>query len=134
MIVGILGLGLIGGSLARAYTKAGHTVFAYDCDETITEFAQLADVIAAPLNDCNIHSCDLILLAIYADASANWLEMNAQNINRNAIVIDCCGIKNDICKRCFPLADKYGFTYVGGHPMAGSHNSGFKYSRSNRIC
>ena len=131
MIVGILGLGLIGGSLARAYTKAGHTVFAYDCDETITEFAQLADVIAAPLNDYNIHSCDLILLAIYADASANWLEMNAQNINRNAIVIDCCGIKNDICRRCFPLADKYGFTYVGGHPMAGSHNSGFKYSRSN---
>ena len=57
--------------------------------------------------------------------------MNAQNINRNAIVIDCCGIKNDICKRCFPLADKYGFKYVGGHPMAGSHNSGFKYSRSN---
>jgi len=46
-------------------------------------------------------------------------------------VIDCCGIKTQICKRCFPLAEQYGFVFIGGHPMAGSHNSGFKYSRSN---
>lgn len=131
MIVGILGLGLIGGSLARAYTKAGHTVYACEKDDCILSFAQLAGVVARPLDSTNIPECDLILLSIYADASASWLEKNAEYINKDALVIDCCGIKAAICSRCFPLAEKYGFTFVGGHPMAGSHFSGFKYSRSN---
>lgn len=131
MIVGILGLGLIGGSLARAYTKYGHTVYAYDKDDNILTFAQLAGVISAPLEISNLPECDLVLLSVYADASAKWLEDNAAYISKNALVIDCCGIKQAICERCFPLAEKFGFTFVGGHPMAGSHFSGFKYSRSN---
>ena len=131
MTVGILGLGLIGGSLARAYAKAGHTVLAVDIDKNIQTFAQLAGVISGELNDSNISDCNLILLSIYADASANWLEEKVQYISPDAIVIDCCGIKKQICARAFPLAEAYGFTFVGGHPMAGSHNSGFKYSKSN---
>ena len=131
MNVGILGLGLIGGSLARAYTKAGHIVFACESDESMMSFAQLAGVVNEPLTKDNLSSCDLILLAIYPDGSAGWLEENAHLVNPQAFVIDCCGIKREICRRCFPLAEKYGFTFVGGHPMAGSHYSGFKYSRSN---
>lgn len=131
MNVGILGLGLIGGSLARAYKKANHTVFACDIDTSISDFAILAGVVDAPLNEKNLSGCDLVLLSVYADASASWLETNAQYISPDALVIDCCGIKKEICRRCFPLAEKFGFTFVGGHPMAGSHNSGFKYSRSN---
>lgn len=131
MTVGILGLGLIGGSLARAYAKAGHTVYVCDTDEDMLSFAQIAGVVHAPLTTNNIKCCELILLAVYSDASATWLEMNAANIDQNALVIDCCGIKEEICRRCFPLAQQYGFTFIGGHPMAGSHYSGFKYSRSN---
>lgn len=131
MKVGILGLGLIGGSLARAYAKAGHTVLAVDKNRSILEFAQLAGVVTKELTTETIPHCDLILLSIYADASATWLEENAKYIEKATMVIDCCGVKEDICDRCFPLAKRYGFTFVGGHPMAGSHNSGFKYSRSN---
>ncbi len=131
MTVGILGLGLIGGSLARAYAKADHIVLAYDADQSILSFAQLAEVVAAPLTPENIPHCDIILLSVYASASADWLERNVQYISKEALVIDCCGIKEEICRRCFPLAEKFGFTFVGGHPMAGSHFSGFKYSRSN---
>lgn len=131
MTVGILGLGLIGGSLARAYAKHSHTVLAYDSDTNILAFAQLAEAVHGTLDESSIANCDLILLSIYADASATWLEENAMHIRKDALVIDCCGIKAEICKRCFPVAEKYGFTFVGGHPMAGSHNSGFKYSRSN---
>lgn len=131
MTVGILGLGLIGGSLARTYKKAGHTVYAYDTDEAILSFAKLAGAVNGTLNTESIPHCELILLSVYASASADWLEANAQYISKNALVIDCCGIKEEICRRCFPVAKKYGFTFIGGHPMAGSHNSGFKYSRSN---
>ena len=114
MNVGILGLGLIGGSLARAYTKAGHIVFACESDESMMSFAQLAGVVNEPLTKDNLSSCDLILLAIYPDGSAGWLEENAHLVNPQAFVIDCCGIKREICRRCFPLAEKYGFTFVGG--------------------
>ena len=131
MNVGILGLGLIGGSLARAYAKAGHTVFCCDKDESILDFAMLSGVVHSRLTEQTITDCDLILLAIFAQGSAEWLEKNAQYIPKDSLVIDCCGIKEEICNRCFPLAEKYGFTFIGGHPMAGSHNSGFKYSRSN---
>lgn len=131
MIVGVLGLGLIGGSLARAYAKSGHTVYAAEQDESILSFAQLSGAVHGELTEQTIPHCDLILLAIYAEASGDWLERNAAFVSRDCLVMDCCGIKQAICARCFPLAEKYGFCFMGGHPMAGSHYSGFKYSRSN---
>ncbi len=131
MNVGILGLGLIGGSMARAYAKAGATVYAQDNDDIIFEFSQLAGVVSGRLDANTIADCDLILLCIFADASADWLETNGCYIKKTTLVIDCCGVKQNVCDRCFPVAEKYGFIFVGGHPMAGSHNSGFKASRSN---
>ena len=131
MIVGILGLGLIGGSLARAYALEGHTIYAADKDEQILSFAILAGAVHGSLNADTIPKCNLILLAIYPDGSAGWLEENARYVSSDALVLDCCGIKQEVCHRCFPLAGQYGFTFVGGHPMAGSQFSGFKYSRAN---
>ena len=131
MKVGILGLGLIGGSLARAYSIAGHSVLAQERDASILSFAMLAGAVDGELNDEAIPSCDLILLAIYPDGSARWLEEHAHQISRETLVMDCCGVKDEICRRCFPLARRFGFTFVGGHPMAGSHFSGFKYSRAS---
>ena len=131
MTVGILGLGLIGGSLARAYALAGHTVYAAEKDESILAFAQLAGAVDAPLTPENIPDCDLILLAIYPEGSAAWLEENAGHVAENALVIDCCGVKQQICERCFPIAEAHGFTFMGGHPMAGTQFSGFKYSRAD---
>jgi prephenate dehydrogenase len=131
MTVGILGLGLIGGSLARAYSMEGHRVLCADQDNTMLSFAMLAGAVEGPLNTETIGQCDLILLAIYPDGSATWLEQNAKYIRRDCLVIDCCGIKREICQRCFPVAKKYGFTFIGGHPMAGTQFSGFKYSRAN---
>ena len=131
MTVGILGLGLIGGSLARAYALAGHSVYAAEKNEAMLSFAILAGAVHGRLDESTIPNCDLILLAIYPDGSASWLEENAPLVSRDALVLDCCGIKKEICSRCFPLAEQYGFTFVGGHPMAGSQFSGFKYSRAN---
>ena len=131
MTVGILGLGLIGGSLARAYALEGHTVYAAEKDSSMHAFAMLSGAVHGTLDETTISRCDLILLAIYPEGSASWLEEHAQHISRETLVLDCCGTKEVICSRCFPLAKQYGFTFVGGHPMAGSQYSGFKYSRAN---
>ncbi len=131
MKVGILGLGLIGGSLARAYALEGHTVYAIQRNENMLSFAMLAGAVHGRLDEETIPQCDLILLAIYPGGSASWLEHNAHLVSQSALVLDCCGIKEEVCRRCFPLAEQYGFTFVGGHPMAGSQFSGFKYSRAD---
>ena len=130
MNVGILGLGLIGGSLARAYALAGHTVYAADRDAGMLSFAMLSGAVHGILDEKTIPGCELILLAIYPGGSAGWLEENGKHISASALVLDCCGVKEEVCRRCFPVAERYGFTFVGGHPMAGSHFSGFKYSRA----
>ncbi len=131
MKVGILGLGLIGGSMARAYAVAGHTVYAADLDESTLSFAMLSGAVHGRLDEETIPACELLLLAIYPGGSAKWLEDNGRLVDSGALVLDLCGIKQEVCKRCFPVARKYGFTFVGSHPMAGSHFSGFKYSRAD---
>ena len=130
MTVGILGLGLIGGSLARAYKLAGHTVYAKNLEPEMLSFAMLAGAVDGVLDEETIPQCDLLLLAIYPEGSAAWLESNGERITHDTLVIDCCGTKQLVCSRCFPVARRYGFTFVGGHPMAGSQFSGFKYSRA----
>lgn len=129
MTVGVLGLGLIGGSMARAYAHAGHRVLAFDTDDQILQFSQIEGTVSDILSENTVCQCDLIILAVYSGASGRWMEANAFRIRKDCLVIDCCGIKEEICDCCFPLSQKYGFTFVGGHPMAGSQFSGYKYSR-----
>ena len=131
MTVGILGLGLIGGSLARAYHDAGHRVLGCDRDASTVQFAQMAHAVDAPLTEENIGSCELLLLAVCPQAAADYLEAMGDKIAKTAVVVDCCGIKRQICEAGFRLAERHGWLYVGGHPMAGTHFSGFKYSRAD---
>ena len=130
MIVGIVGLGLIGGSAAKAYKAAGHTIYAYDINESVTGFARLEGIVDEELTTANIAACDLLLLTATPNASAGYLEKNASGISPKALVVDFCGTKEMICSLGFALAKEYGFTFVGGHPMAGLQFSGYKYSKA----
>lgn len=129
MTVGIVGLGLIGGSAAKAFKAAGYKVLSYDIDKSITGFASLEGTVDAELSADNIASCDLILLTATPKAVAGYLKENAGFIPEHALVIDFCGTKQMICDLGFALAAEHGFTFVGGHPMAGLQYSGYKYSK-----
>ena len=129
--VGILGLGLIGGSFAKAYHAAGWTVLAADRDAAILSFAQMSGAVDGTLGAENAAQCDLILACICPEAAIAELTGLAPHIGEKPVVIDCCATKRVVCEALFPVAEQYGFTYLGGHPMAGSHHSGFKYAREN---
>jgi len=131
MNIGIIGLGLIGGSLAKAYKAAGHTVYAHETDKNILDFAILSGAADAPLDNAALRRCELLLIAIYPQAAIKYLEETAQHIPTETTVIDCCGTKKNICAAGFKAAAQYGFTFVGGHPMAGTEQSGFKHSKAN---
>ena len=128
MIVGIVGLGLIGGSFAKAYHEAGWKVLAHNRSRSVLDFAKISGAVDDELTHENISECDLVLITVYPAAAARYLEAAAPHIGKKPVVIDCCGTKRVVCKACFPLAEKYGFTYLGGHPMAGNQYSGFKYA------
>ena len=129
MTIGVAGLGLIGGSLAKAYKD--HTVYGFDIDEAILSFAKLSGAIDGVLDESTIGSCDAIFIAVNPGDAVRYLEQNAELIAKDTLVIDCCGVKQSVCLKCRPLAEKHGFIFVGGHPMAGSHKGGFKNSRAD---
>lgn len=132
MIVGIIGLGLIGGSMAKAFCRSKDvTVLGWDANQSIVEFAQIAEAIREPLTEENLKTVDLLLLATYPEAVIEHMEKLAPKLSKHTMVIDCAGTKEKVCKAVFPLAEQYGFRFLGGHPMAGTHNSGFKYSRED---
>ena len=130
MTVGICGLGLIGGSMAKAYAEAGHRVLGYDINEATLGYSALAGISSGVLNAESIPDCDLIFIALYPKASIDYLESIAHLISSKTTVIDLCGTKAKICECGFDLAKKFGFTFVGGHPMAGTQYSGIKYAKA----
>ena len=132
MIIGIVGLGLIGGSLAKAYKREEDVyLMAYDIDKPTLDFAILAGDVDAILTPDRLKECDLVLISTYPAASMAYMEENAENFNKDGMVIDCVGTKTAMCKFGFKLAEEHGFTFVGGHPMGGTQFSGYKYAKAS---
>lgn len=129
MNVGVVGLGLIGGSVAKAYKAEKHTLYCFDTDHIMLEYSMLDGVTDHTLTSETIPHCDLIFLCVYPQAAVQFLQEHAHLIRKDTVVIDCCGTKRVVCEACFDIAKKHGFTFVGGHPMAGTQYSGFKFSR-----
>ena len=131
MTVGIVGLGLIGGSFAKAYKAAGHRVLATNRSRSILSFAGISGVINDELTEQNVSECDLVLICVYPQAAVDYLRRMGPHFGPHPVVIDCCGTKREVTAAAFPIAKEYGFTYLGGHPMAGKQYSGFKYSTAD---
>ena len=129
MNIFIAGLGLIGGSLARAISShTCHSVFGFDRSPSACGKALAEGAVSAIATEKDITDCDIIIVALYPGASIEFLEQNCKRFKKGAIVIDTCGIKSEICEKGFEIADKNGFTFIGGHPMAGVERSGFEHS------
>lgn len=127
---GIVGLGLIGGSFARALAKGGREVYAYDPNSEIVDLASI-DTTAGTLTEEIIPTCEIIILACYPQACLDWLREHASLVNKDAIVIDTGGVKRAICEPAFEIAQSAGITFLGCHPMAGTQFSGYAHSRAN---
>jgi len=132
MKIGIVGLGLIGGSLAKALTESGkHEVYGADRNRSSLLAAKMVEAIKDEMTDENIGEMDMIFIALYPQATVEFVEANASKIKKDAIVADCGGVKRPICTPCEKLAEENGFIFIGAHPMAGTQFSGFNASRGN---
>lgn len=132
MNVGIVGMGLIGGSCAKAFKENSDAkVFISDADKSLEDFLIMNNLFDGRLDDEMFGKCELIILSVYPQGIVDLLNEKGCLISPNAYVIDMGGIKSEICEAGFKAANEHGFTFVGGHPMAGLQYSGYKHSRAN---
>ena len=130
MNIGIVGLGLIGGSLAKSAKKnTKYKVYGYDISKDVIKNAIAEKSIDGELTEKRLASCDYVFIPLYPEAVIEYVEKNAKIFKDGATVIDCAGVKRSVCEKCFEIADKHNFTFVGGHPMAGTQFSGFENSK-----
>ena len=129
MNVAIVGLGLIGGSMAKSIkNRTAHTVWGADLNSETMTMARMCGAIDAPLTEENLPQADLVLVAIRPGAAIEWVRQHADRIAKSAILVDLCGVKRTVVAAIAPIAEQYGFAYIGGHPMAGRERGGFTAS------
>ena len=127
--IGVVGLGLIGGSMAKAIKKyTTHTVYGYDTNESTVQKALEQGAIDIRLSDDNINKCSYIIVALYPGAAVEYIKSALPGMKKGTVVVDCAGVKGNICKVLSPLCAEQGVYFVGGHPMAGIERSGFDNS------
>ena len=105
--------------------RTAHTVWGLDLDQETMLLARMCGAMDAPLTDDLLPQADLILVAIRPQAAVEWVRAHARRIPKTAIVVDLCGVKRAVVEQLSPLARQYGFSYIGGHPMAGRERGGF---------
>ena len=127
--VGIVGLGLIGGSLAKAIkAKTGYRVLGFDICKDVMSLAEEQGVIDGELIDAALAECGLIIVALYPDDVISYCRRSLSYMRSGTIVVDCTGVKMRICEELSVLAKEHSIRFVGGHPMAGIERSGFSSS------
>lgn len=132
MKIGIVGLGLIGGSIAKAIKKnTDHICFAYDINSKVIADAIQQDSIDGSFLPEQLSSFDIVILGLYPDVTIDFVNDNASNFKKGGIVIDTCGIKREIIRAVDKKLNDMGVYFIGCHPMAGREFSGFEYSLDN---
>ena len=129
MKIGIVGLGLIGGSVALASCDAGHEVYGTDENaETVSNAISRNAIVSQLSIEEMANQCDLIVLCVPSRTAAALVE---QALSGSALVTDVSSVKVPICDAVSKLDSSYQERFIGGHPMAGSEQSGFDSARSN---
>lgn len=130
MKIAVIGLGLIGGSLAKTLrARTAHGLYGADTDPQVLHQALESGVLDGEATPAVLMQCDVVVLALFPAAGVAWLRQYAERLSSQTVVVDCGGIKSLVCQAGFELAQQYGFTFIGGHPMAGSEHSGWAAAR-----
>ncbi len=133
MNIGIVGLGLIGGSIAKSLKKrTSDKVFVWDNDKDAMAKATLLEVYDEVLTHDNAKELDILVLCVYPKAIERALDEYVPCLRAGAIVVDCGGIKRQIVQKMNDLRKTYpDINFVGGHPMAGREFSGISHATAS---
>lgn len=129
MNIAIIGLGLIGASMAKTIKKnTENKIYGYDLSVETLEKSKSQGTIDEVLSSSNLNECDTVIICLYPKDTIEYVKNNIQNFAKNTVIIDCAGVKTDICQSLSKLCKDNSLFFVGGHPMAGLEHSGYNYS------
>lgn len=128
--IGFIGLGLIGGSIARSIRRVhpDYTIYAYNRSKDSLAAALkdgIIDVVCEE-NDPRLGDCDYLFLCTPVEYNLQFLEAMKPALSKGCILTDVGSVKGDIHRRVEELG--LGDIFIGGHPMAGSEKTGFENS------
>ena len=128
MIIGIVGLGLIGGSLALDLKKQGHHVLGVSHRDSTTQRAiSLGIVSQASVNMSLLSDAEVVFICTPLGFIIPTLEQLIAHLPSSCVITDVGSVKTPIVKGISPVWENF----VGGHPMAGSNDSGIEAARKN---
>lgn len=129
MKVFIAGLGLIGGSFAKAFKRhTDHTVYGFDINPATADFALSRGAIDVVADEAMLPLCDMVVVCLYPKATVDFIIRNADNFKKDCVIMDACGVKGVIYDGVEAAIKAHSLRFVGAHPMAGREHSGFDYS------
>ena len=132
MKVGIVGLGVIGCSFAKALKLKTHNIIlGVDKDNDITIKARLNRMIDDTLTNVNVAECEIVLLCMPLSENIRYLQDYSRNFSSDAIVLDCSTSKQQICREGAEIAKKNGFTFIGANPVTDTDRQGLDGSHQN---
>lgn len=132
MKIAVVGLGLIGGSLAKAIKKnTQHSCYAIDVNPETIRSAIEQEAIDGEITMDELKMCDVVMVCLYPEATVKFITENAANFKKGGIVIDSCGIKSAVVYPSEKALAAEGVEFLGCHPMAGREFSGFDYAVDN---
>lgn len=122
----IVGLGVIGGSYARALTKKGYKVSAISKNQEDIDYAIKNGIIykgTTIIDEKIISSADLIIFALYPQIFIDWIDKYNTLLKKNAIITDVTGVKSSIVDRVQSVL-REDLEFIAAHPMAGKESYG----------
>ena len=133
MVVGVAGLGLIGASLAKAASRAGHDVLVWNRTRKVAERAVAEGFAKGILGEGGqpLSSCDMVWVALPPLKCAPWVAAHAGEFRKGAVVCDAAGVKGAVMEELKPFALGCGWSFVGAHPMAGRERGGYENSTAD---
>lgn len=133
MKIGIVGLGLIGGSLGRTLVaRTDCQVFAFDISKRAMLDGRLLSAYHNPLEEKDIASLDILFLSLYPNALEEAIDKYCPLLKDGCLVVDCCGNKRRVVKQMEEKSKKFtNLEFISSHPMAGREFSGVNHSTAN---
>lgn len=130
--IAVVGLGLIGGSLAKTIKKNSDDIcYGLDIDRSVVVSALSQEAIDGEITPDRLNICDIVIVSLYPQETIDFILQNKNNFKKGSIVIDTCGIKASVVSAVEEPLKECGVTFLGCHPMAGREFSGFAYSVDN---
>ena len=126
----IVGLGLLGGSYARALTKKGYRVDAITLDRDSIDYALAEGMIAVGTTEVDpalVGGADLVIFALYPHVFVEWVEQYQHLFKPGAILTDVTGVKSAIVDKIQTML-RPDVEFIAAHPMAGREVGGVKNS------